>query len=265
MRVIRGAFVVLALAAALAGCTKDPAVLKQRHLEKAQGYVAKKQYNEAIIELKNALQLDPKFAPAVHLTGQAYAAKAWHIDAIRELQRALELQPDNLAARVDLGREYVAIEAWDNALREADTIAAKDPANASALYIRAAGLNAKGQPQEALAAIDKAIAAQPAAELHTVRGNILAQLQRGADAEGAYRAALAQQPKYAPARVASGRRCAATARSTRRAVSSRRPKPTSRRTPRCGSRSRPFTRPQGTWRRPGRSWRRCPAKPGRRA
>src|SRR5205823_10500983 len=105
------------------GCTRDPAVAKQRHLEKAQAYYAKKQYNEAIIEVKNALQIDPKFAPAVHLIGRAYAAKAWHLDAMRELGRAVELQPDNIAARVDLGRSYIKLEGWADALKEADAIA----------------------------------------------------------------------------------------------------------------------------------------------
>src|SRR5206468_8397770 len=138
-------------------CAKDPAVAKQRHLEKAQAYYAKQQYNEAIIELKNALQIDPKFPPAVHLIGRAYTAKAWHLDAAREFRRAVELEPDNLEAHIDLGRAYVAIEAWEDALREAATIAAKDPANAWALYFRAAALNAKGQRQDALAATDKAL------------------------------------------------------------------------------------------------------------
>src|SRR5215831_13291577 len=111
--------VVGCLALSLSGCTKDPAIAKQRNLDKARDYYAKSQYNEAIIELKNALQIDPKFPPAVHL----------------------------------IGRAYVTIEAWEDALREAEAIAGKDPTNAWALYFRAAALNAKGQRQDALAAV----------------------------------------------------------------------------------------------------------------
>src|SRR5213593_4136441 len=99
--------------------TRDPAVVRQRHFEKAQEYYAKSQYNEAIIELKNALQVDPKFSPAVHLIGRAYAAKAWYLDAARELRRAVELDPNNLEAHIDLGRAYLAIEAWEDTLRAA--------------------------------------------------------------------------------------------------------------------------------------------------
>ena len=144
------------LALILGGCTRDPAVAKQRYFDKAKDYYARNQYNEAILELKNALQIDSKFVPAVHLIGRAYAAKAWHLDAVRELRRAVELQSDNLEAHADLGRTYIKIEAWDDALREAATIADKEPANAWALYFRAAAFNAKGQRQDALAAIDKA-------------------------------------------------------------------------------------------------------------
>src|SRR5262249_22010038 len=112
------------------GCTRDPAIAKQRHLSTARDYYPKSQYNEAIIELKNALQIDPKFVPAVHLIGRAYAAKAWHLDAVRELRHAVDLAPEDVEARVDLARAYVKIEAWDDALREAATITGKDAPNA---------------------------------------------------------------------------------------------------------------------------------------
>src|SRR5262245_19120271 len=159
------------VAVVVGGCTKDPAVAKQRHLEKAQGYYAKGKYNEAIIEIKNALQIDPEFAPAVHLAGRAYAAKGWYLDAVSELRRAVELEPENLAARIDLARAYIQIEAWDDALREATTITAKEPANAWAMYVRAATLNAKQQRPAALAAIEQALkAGPPPPEFHTVHG-----------------------------------------------------------------------------------------------
>ena len=89
------------LALILNGCTQDPAIAKQRHLEKATAYYAKSQYNEAIVELKNVLQIDPKFPPAVHLIGRAYAAKAWHLDAARELRRAARKVPHHRVTRVE--------------------------------------------------------------------------------------------------------------------------------------------------------------------
>jgi hypothetical protein len=43
------------MALIVAACPRDPAVLKQRHLETARAYYDKSQYNEAIIELRRAI------------------------------------------------------------------------------------------------------------------------------------------------------------------------------------------------------------------
>ena len=150
-----------ALVLILGACTRDPVAAKQRYLDSAKAYYAKHQYNEAIIDLKNALQIDPKFVPAVHLLSRVYVAKAWHLEAAREQRRLVALQPDNLEAHADLGRTYVKIEAWDDALREAAIIMAKEPASPAAFYLRAAALNAQEKRQDALAAIDKARAGGP--------------------------------------------------------------------------------------------------------
>src|SRR5205085_1621335 len=112
---------------------------------------------------------------------------------------------NNVEARVDLGRAFVKLEAWDDVLREASALAERAPSNPSVIYLRAAGLNAKGQRTEALETIDKALAMpNPAPELQAARGDILVGLDRFPEAEQAYRAALAQNPKQAAARLGLG-------------------------------------------------------------
>src|SRR5262245_19527633 len=96
----------------LVACTQDPNVKKQRYLEKGIAYQKDGKYNEEIIELRNALQIDPKFGPALLALGRAYRAKGWNADAARELQRAVEIQPDLAAARVDLGQTSLVLETW---------------------------------------------------------------------------------------------------------------------------------------------------------
>ena len=101
----RGRLEVCVLIALLLGaCAQDPNVKKQQYLERGLAYQKEAKYNEAILQLKNALQIDPKFAPALHAIGRAYRAKSWSVDAMRELQRAVELEPDNLEARADLAQ-----------------------------------------------------------------------------------------------------------------------------------------------------------------
>src|SRR5687767_16023327 len=97
-----------------AGCSQDPDVKKRQYLERGIAYHAEGKYNEAIIQLKNALQIDPKFGPASHALGRAYRAKSWSADALRELQRAVEIQPDNLEVRADLAQTYLDFDAWND-------------------------------------------------------------------------------------------------------------------------------------------------------
>src|SRR5262249_45232407 len=152
-----------------------------------------------------AREMEWKLAPAVYLAGRAYAAKGWYLDAVGELRRAVVLDPENVEARVDLGRAYVHVEAWDDALREAAAISAKDASNTWAMYLRAASLNAKQQRPAALASIEQALKANaPPPEFHTVHGDIRTGLKEYGEAERAYRAALAQNPKFAPALVGLG-------------------------------------------------------------
>src|SRR5687767_14949764 len=120
---MKRAFVLsLALGFLVLGCTQDPNVKKQQYLERGAKYHAEGKHNEAIIQFKNALQIDPKFVPAALALGRAYRAKSWSTDAGRELRRATELDPANLDARLELGQIYLDVEAWESALGQAKAI-----------------------------------------------------------------------------------------------------------------------------------------------
>ncbi len=43
---------------------------KAKYLERAKSYLAEKNYDKARVELKNVLQIDPKYAEAYFLMGQ---------------------------------------------------------------------------------------------------------------------------------------------------------------------------------------------------
>src|SRR4030095_7903817 len=107
---VRVGAAVLGLVASLVltGCFQDPQVKKQQHLERGSRYLSDGKYNEAIVELKNALQIDPKFVPALHALGRAYYAKGWYPDAVRELSRASEGEPGSIEIRLLLGQAYLA-------------------------------------------------------------------------------------------------------------------------------------------------------------
>ena len=54
--------ICMALTAVLAGCTRDPQVLKKRDVEKGDAYFQKGKYNEAVIEYANAVKIDPRYS-----------------------------------------------------------------------------------------------------------------------------------------------------------------------------------------------------------
>src|SRR5262245_1246431 len=112
------AVIALALAAA---CTQSPEVRKQKAIERAEQYLKEGKPNEAVIELRNALQIDSEFVPALVALGRAYAAKGWHADAARELLRAAKLAPNDTSIALMAARELLDV----GALRDADEHAGK--------------------------------------------------------------------------------------------------------------------------------------------
>src|SRR5437016_269455 len=110
---------LVCVTASAVGCAQSPAAKKQKYLEKGAKYYTDGKYNEAVVELKNALQIDPKFVPALIVLGRAYRAKSWNADAARELGRAVELDPSSTEARVDLGQAFLNLESWNDAEAQA--------------------------------------------------------------------------------------------------------------------------------------------------
>ena len=91
------------LSVGLLACSRDPEATKQKHLSRGQKYLSEQKVDEAIIEFKSALQVDPKFAEAHNQLGRAYQQKSWAFDARWEFQKAIEVKPDLVEAHVNLG------------------------------------------------------------------------------------------------------------------------------------------------------------------
>ena len=62
--------------------------------------------DEAIAEYQKALELDPKFADALHGLAQAYYAKDDLGNAITSARRILELDPGDILAWTTISRAY---------------------------------------------------------------------------------------------------------------------------------------------------------------
>ena len=69
-------------------CSGDPTVRKRQHLQKGQEYLTSGQVNAAVIEFKNAIQIDPNFAEGYYALGLAYLKKGYWGEAAQQLERA---------------------------------------------------------------------------------------------------------------------------------------------------------------------------------
>jgi len=80
---------------------------KVKYLEKGKAYLADKNYEKARIEIKNVLQIDPKFAEAYYIMGQLEEKKKELSKSLSNYKKAIELDPGHIKAKVSLAKIYV--------------------------------------------------------------------------------------------------------------------------------------------------------------
>src|SRR5271169_4626205 len=82
----------------LVSCSRDSDVRKVKYLESGQRYAEKGKYREAVIQFRNAIQVDPDYAAAHYQLAQVYMKMQEWMPANQELNRTVELQPANYSA-----------------------------------------------------------------------------------------------------------------------------------------------------------------------
>jgi len=88
----------------------------QSHLVKAKEYINAQKVNESIIELKNALKIEPKNAEVRYLLGQLYLSQGRGVEAVKELERAKTFKYSQEKVIPLLARAYILTEADDDVL-----------------------------------------------------------------------------------------------------------------------------------------------------
>src|SRR5713226_3483976 len=110
------------LAGTLAGCSRDPNVLKRKYLDSGMRYFEKEQYREAAIQFQNALKVDPRYTDAHYQLAECYLKLGIWTSAYQELFRVVDLQPDNLKAQLDLGNLLLAGRQFKQAQDKAELV-----------------------------------------------------------------------------------------------------------------------------------------------
>jgi len=89
-------------------CNSNPDVVKQRYLSSGHHYFEKGDYEEAAIQFRKAIQLDPRFGEAYFRLAMSYMKlERWH-EAYPALLQATELEPDRVEAHLQLGKTLSA-------------------------------------------------------------------------------------------------------------------------------------------------------------
>jgi len=113
---------------------------KAKYLEKGKVYLAEKNYDKARIEIKNVLQIDPKYAEAYFLMGQLEEKNKELVKAMRNYQKAIELDTKFSDAKVKLAKIYV-IAGTDDFIKRAkrliDKVQTDEPDNVEAEFVNA--------------------------------------------------------------------------------------------------------------------------------
>src|SRR5215472_16828842 len=158
-------FLVLAcLAGLLTACSRDPNVRKQKYFESGQRYSAKGKYREAVIEYRNATEVDPTFAAAHYQLAQTYLKLQDWQHAFAELSRTLELEPGNYKAHADIANLLVASGepgSLKMAQEHTDLLREKQPNDPETHIALANLLGREDRLSEAIAETQKAIALAP--------------------------------------------------------------------------------------------------------
>ncbi len=95
----------------------------------AEAYQSDQRYEESILFLQKALELDDKYPPALHLLGTAYVATRKYTEAESTLQRAIAASPKTFASHYLLGSLYQRMDRIEDA--EGSYNRAAEVANAS--------------------------------------------------------------------------------------------------------------------------------------
>lgn len=148
----------------IASCS-NPEEEKRAHVAKGNEYLKQKQYAEARIEFRSALQIDKRLAQAQFGLGEAALALGYVQEAAEAFYETMRLDADNLDARVRVGSllaQYDNAESTNEAERLAGEVLQKKPDSVEGRVLLANVRMAQKKWDEARRELDRAVDLDPA-------------------------------------------------------------------------------------------------------
>ena len=153
------------LVAALAlGACSNAQVRYQSYLERGERFLAQGNLPEAGVELRNAVQIEPKSATALYDLGRVREQEGDLRQAAGFFQSAIDARPDDTKARVELGTIYCIAGVPRQALATVAPALAQHPDDSDLLTVRAAAERGLKEYDLATADAERAVRLAPASE-----------------------------------------------------------------------------------------------------
>lgn len=172
---------------------------KAKHYQRALEYIKSSNDKAAIIELKNAIQLDGKFADARYQLGLLYLKAGDPRAAFGELQRTASLDPNNLDAGVKVAEFHLLSRNKGESRKYAEQVLAISPDYQDGLALLANLELIEGNFPKAHDAIDKALQQSPENDVfYNIKGRILAAQNKWEESEQQFQKAIELKPDNFP-------------------------------------------------------------------
>jgi len=169
----------LCISLVLTACAADPNIRKQEHFERGNRHAGQGRLQEAVIEYRNAVQIDPMFADARAKLAASHERLGETREALGEYIRAADLRPNDVELQLKAASLQVAAGMSGDALGRVDVALAREPGNVEAHLLRANALAGLRDFDQALAAIEAGLRLDPLrgathaqlGTLHAARGD----------------------------------------------------------------------------------------------
>ncbi len=153
--------VVVAAFAVLTAACSGAEERKLSYLQKGETYFNERNYDKARIELRNALQIDPKYVEARYLSGRVAEKRGELREAVGQYQTAVDENPKFNPARAALARLYLLGGLPDKATELVDAGLADEPQHPALLTVRGAIQAQAGRVVPALEDVEASYQSQP--------------------------------------------------------------------------------------------------------
>lgn len=179
-----------------AGCTRDPIKRKSAFVASAEKYVAAGKYDEAIIQYRNALKIDPNSSALYYSLGEAYTRNQQYREALLSFKKSTELDPANTDAKLALAKFYLVAKQNNDSIQLLNEILQKKPDDDEGHLLLADAYAGKGDMTQAMKILQDMLSKNPNSlpALLNLGVFYLAQ-NKGSEAHAAFQKAVEVDPK----------------------------------------------------------------------